>query len=187
MYLTFELQKNDQLPPNNVAPHLTNKCTTYEVEVEDSPRGRQGSRQGSERGSELVWTIQDEPIKPLTNGHIITLKSRGNVISSGRISVVTDITKHWVTMLLTGGPRRAKLRAPIPWCHLAKLDRFVHTTYYATLADHPPPHNTFTDRPSFANPHDNPYEFDLDPRETQGLQDKLRRTRRLAGILDITK
>ncbi|KAH9830492.1 uncharacterized protein C8Q71DRAFT_727474 [Rhodofomes roseus] len=200
MYLTFELQRNENTPtsqgdehhdplsrrapsPPIVAPHLTHKCTTYEVNVEDTPR----STRGKGKREEHTWIAQDEPIKSLTNGHIITLKSRGNVICSGRISVITDITKHWVTMLLTGGPRRANLRAPIPWCHLTKLDRFAHTIHYANLPDNPPPHDVFAERPDFTNPHDNPYEFDLDPRETQGLYEKLGRNQRLTGILNRSK
>ncbi|KAH9836139.1 uncharacterized protein C8Q71DRAFT_858145 [Rhodofomes roseus] len=192
MYLTFNSQKSVERTASPAsgeqrrtkrrntpyAPHLANACNTYEVQVEERP-------ETTESEGEHVWIVDQQPPHSLARGHVITLRSTSTeIVRSGRISTVTLITRHWITVRLTGGHANTYLRTPTSWIKLGKLDRFVHTELYESLPGSPEPHHSFSNRPTFADDQTNPYQFEQDPRDADELREKLRGTKRLKQTLD---
>ncbi|TFY58260.1 hypothetical protein EVJ58_g6519 [Rhodofomes roseus] len=108
-----------------------------------------------------TWVIDKQPGRPLARGHILTLRLGDHVIGSGRISTVDALTRHWVTFRLAGAREGMRVRVPIPWAGLSGYRSYTHTSQFHALSPTPEPHALFKDSPPFADPDENPYEFEM--------------------------
>ena len=128
----------------------------------------------SSEGDLNTWTLQQRPPTQLARGFLVTLHSTDTIVRSGRLSRIAKTTKHWVLFRITGVPRNDGLWVPIPWARLSKLESYRHTTQFQKLSDTPRPHEDFLERFNALKREDNPYEFDIDKRDRQELETRLR-------------
>ncbi|KAH9926367.1 uncharacterized protein B0H18DRAFT_954691 [Fomitopsis serialis] len=160
------------------APHLAYTFRSLEVQVEDEPE------QGNDGELRTIWAIRNQPPRQLTRGHMISMRSSAGIVGTGRITIATNITRHWITLRLKDGGDHTQIRVPIPWANMGKLEQYAHTSAYMHLSRHPGPHRAFMHRHIFMDDSKNPYEFDLDPRELTHLAKHLEENRRLRRITE---
>ena len=106
--------------------------TVIAVEVDEEPE--QGT---DEEGT--TWVAKEAPMHWLARSLIVRLTSNSNERGSGRLSMVTRLTRHWVSFKVHGISPLTSLRIPIPWVRLGLVDQYEHLTRYATLPRDPPP------------------------------------------------
>ncbi|KAH9829843.1 uncharacterized protein C8Q71DRAFT_727844 [Rhodofomes roseus] len=124
-----------------------------------------------ERGP--TWIADERPTAQLQKGSRITILTDAQTSGIGRLSVITDLRRHWVTFSIIGASHQCNLRVPIPWAILDGLESFTHQKHYFSLADDPPPHRSFIDIPSFRSKEENPYEFDIDEEDIPAFSKRL--------------
>ncbi|TFY68654.1 hypothetical protein EVJ58_g876 [Rhodofomes roseus] len=173
MFLTFSankrrddaslLQRNAPIEAH--VPKPPSYAIAVDVYVHQVPE--KDEAQGTE-----TWVVDGRPERHLARGHVLTLRHEHHVLGSGRISKVTGLTRHWVTFRLAGTREGAQIRVPIPWAGLSGLYCYTHTTTYHTLSQTPEPHAVFRGTPPFADPEENPYEFELSPGKLLRLRAK---------------
>ncbi|KAH9842028.1 uncharacterized protein C8Q71DRAFT_357010 [Rhodofomes roseus] len=108
-----------------------------------------------------IWVATERPAVQIGSGQLITLNSDGRKSGVGRLTVVTDLRRHWITWAIEGGPTRCNLRLPIPWARLSADEAERHTTGYHKLNAIPPPQSSFILDPYILYPHTSPYEFEI--------------------------
>ncbi|KZT65941.1 hypothetical protein DAEQUDRAFT_490610 [Daedalea quercina L-15889] len=110
------------------------------------------------RGRGLTWTVNEAPEEPLQKGRYVILRTETEATGIGRISVVTDLRRHWVTFAIAGATLPCNIRVPIPWAVLDNLESYTHRTYYFNLPPDPRPHEALRHDPKFdKEDHVNPY------------------------------
>ncbi|KAH9832280.1 uncharacterized protein C8Q71DRAFT_861176 [Rhodofomes roseus] len=131
-----------------------------------------------------TWIVDTQPPRPLTRGHIVTVRTVDHVIGAGRISKTMAITRHWITLRLAGRRDGLQIRVPIPWARLCDLDGFSHTTLFRALPKLPAPHHSFLSKPAFQNPDHNPYEFDISPNATARSRARLEKDTKTRELME---
>ncbi|KAH9829017.1 uncharacterized protein C8Q71DRAFT_863575 [Rhodofomes roseus] len=123
-----------------------------------------------------TWIADERPTVQLQKGSRITIFTDAQTSGTGRLSVITDLRRHWVTFSIVGAPQPCNLRVPIPWAILDSLESFTHQEHYFNLPNDPSPHRSFANIPAFRNLNENPYEFEVDEDDVPTL------ARRIANI-----
>ncbi|KAH9838218.1 uncharacterized protein C8Q71DRAFT_854343 [Rhodofomes roseus] len=142
-------------PPTHAFPLLQltpDPANTTEVVV--------GGRPAKSLGNGPIWTVMERPAVHIGSGHLITLKADGSQSGVGRLTVMTDLRRHWITWKIEGGPTTCNLRVPIPWARLSSSESDRHTQEYRLLKSLPPPHYSFIIDPDILYPNESPYEFE---------------------------
>ena len=129
--------------------------TVIAVEVDATPE--QGT---AEEGT--TWVAKEAPKHWLARSLIVRLTSQSVERGSGRLSMVTRLTRHWVSFKVHGVSPLTSLRIPIPWVKLGLVDQYKHLMRYATLSSNPPPPPGIG--PTRNGQHDvtSPYEYDVE-------------------------
>ncbi|KAH9838322.1 uncharacterized protein C8Q71DRAFT_856286 [Rhodofomes roseus] len=128
---------------------------------------------GKGLGRGLTWTVDERPTEQLRKGISVKLFTDVQTSGIGRLSVVSDLRRHWVTFIVVGAAQPCNLRVPIPWATLEDLESYTHQRHYFSLAILPPPHHSFTNRSAFLNADDNPYEFDIEETDLPSFSTRL--------------
>lgn len=100
--------------------------------------------------------VERQPEGAIGVSDIVQLRTDAQVSGTGRISTITDLSRHWVTFHIAGGQSRVGIRVPVAWARLDPLARYTHTSQYKLLDD-APPHPSLHDTPRIWHPTVSPY------------------------------
>lgn len=153
------------MPPVNSRTHNYAPTTHRTLPYPIPPRDRNTTlvrvlpRPRRSRGGNITWTTDVQPESRLKKDIAVTLIAENAEVAHGRLSIITDLRRHWVTFKLTGAPTdRVYVRTPVTWSQLDGLERYTHMTRYTELNPNPEPHPSYRDLPNFRNDRDtNPY------------------------------
>ncbi|KAH9830781.1 uncharacterized protein C8Q71DRAFT_862229 [Rhodofomes roseus] len=162
-------------PPQHATTRPPSYAIAVEIFVEAEP-------ESSSNTDGETWIVDKKPQRPLARGQVATLRTNTHVIGSARVSKVASLTRHWAILRLAGGKTGMRLRVPIPWVHLCKMDSYKHTTLYHTLPLQPDPHDLFRLHHPFNDTDVNPYEFDI----TEADEDQLRSRLQMRPLSEMT-
>ncbi|KAH9921120.1 uncharacterized protein B0H18DRAFT_1121535 [Fomitopsis serialis] len=111
-------------------------------------------------GTVLTWVVEERPVCQVERGLPIILVAGDLRTGVGRVENATDIQRHWITWLLTGGPTACAIRVPTSWSRLTRDESHIHTQLYTFLPHNPPPHRLLAHDPVLCDSAESPYEFD---------------------------
>lgn len=126
------------------------------------------------RGGNTTWTVDAPPGRRLTKGTQVVLTAADAEVARGRLSIITDLRRHWVTFKISGGNGDGTyVRTPIVWAHLEGLERHTHANLYSELSPISEPHWSYRVIPEFRNSHENPYVPREDTRPDREMEKRL--------------
>ena len=155
------------LPQPNPASHRAPLRRTV-IEVEVAEKHEQGT---DDEGK--IWVAKAAPRLRHTRSLIVRLTSNATERGTGRLSMVTRLTRHWVSFKVHGVTPLTSLRVPMPWTKLSHVDQYEHMTQYATLSPYPLPFPGTIPPDAHHDEFTNPYDYDVTA-DDQYLARKLR-------------
>ncbi|EPT04334.1 hypothetical protein FOMPIDRAFT_1014189 [Fomitopsis schrenkii] len=138
-----------------ILPTLNIETTTVDViAVRVNPLPRYGE------DGDATWYAAVEPRKRARVGGWVILSARPKCQRTGvgMLSEIADMTRHWITFKIAGGPREYRLRIPTAWTRLEQEDAMTYLTHYFELQRTPhPPDTVQRQHPDFESEEYNPY------------------------------
>ena len=120
-------------PISSTVTHRTPlRRTVIEVEVAE-----EYEREADEEG--VAWVMNTAPRHWMARSLIVRLTSKASDRGSGRLTMITRMTRHWVSFKVHGITPLTSLRVPIVWTKLSPVDQYEHMTRYASLSPLPRP------------------------------------------------
>ena len=113
----------------------------------------------------MIWVVGSRPTETIRKGQVIELHTQSRSSGFGRLSLISHMSRHWVTFRITGSRGLCYLRAPIPWVQMSAIECHAHSQHYLSLSLHPLPPTEFC-TPLILNSTTSPYEFNDDDPHT---------------------
>lgn len=113
----------------------------------------------------VTWIVDEQPTRPVSRGLIIQFNANSITLGSGRLSMITRITRHWVSFKVLGISPLTCLRVPIPWAQLSQIEQYAHVTRYVSFPPDPPPSRSDIRARESRTPDVTPYDFNVDPED----------------------
>ena len=140
--------------PNTLSHRTPLRRTVIEVEVAEK-RERGTDEEG------LTWIVETAPKHWLARSLIVRLTTNAAERGSGRLSMITRMTRHWISFKVHGTTPRTSLRVPIQWTKLSQVDQYEHMTQYASLSPYPLPLLGVEAPNEYNDEVTSPYEYDV--------------------------
>ncbi|EPS95246.1 hypothetical protein FOMPIDRAFT_1054321 [Fomitopsis schrenkii] len=122
---------------------------------------------------ELEWVVNEPPSRRLGHGQLISIKNTSRESGPGLLTSVTDLSRHWVTWAVSGGPAQYRLRVPVPWAAMTGVEAIAHDNHFRSLPDRPPPHQLTMHIPNILATDASPYDLALSPGDLANLETRL--------------
>ncbi|TFY54652.1 hypothetical protein EVJ58_g8732 [Rhodofomes roseus] len=117
------------------------------------------------KGPQLTWVTSVRPATHIGKGQLIVLSAENAKTGIGRVAEITDMYRHWITRLVTGGPGNVYIKIPVAWSRLDGPENIIHTQLYRSLPAVPLPPPTLRNDPLIMETYESPYEFELESAE----------------------
>lgn len=120
----------------------------------------------------LTWTVDERPSRKVRFGQLVSMWTPRSRSGTGMLTAITDLRRYWVTWTVSCDTAKCKIRIPISWTVLPKLEATAHEKHYLALPNTPQPHHSDPIlETSFTTTY--PYQHEVTPEEKKTLEGKL--------------